>query len=68
MATFSRESEPVRNLLLNMRCSKDEKELIAAIAPLLDVDGQSAVLRLALDYFFEHSPSAKAVLRRLKGK
>lgn len=63
---FSREALPNREKMVNVRVTGEEKLTLRALAPLLGARGQSEVVRLALDYYLEHSPDARSALRRLK--
>lgn len=65
---FSRDRKPVRGVVLTVRVTEDEKNLLAALAGPLGVRGQSDVVRLALDFFLEKSPEAKAAAKKLLGK
>jgi hypothetical protein len=68
VAKFSREERAKRDRIVNVRCSEEEKDLLAGLAPLLGVRGQSDVLRLALDYFLARNREARAALARLEKK
>lgn len=61
---FSR--KPTRAMAINVRITADQKALLTELAKLLNVGGQSDVLRAALDYYLTHSPEAKAALKVLK--
>jgi hypothetical protein len=63
MPGFSRESRPVRSAMNVFRSTPEEKVMLQAVAKPLGLRGPSEVIRLALDYFFENNPEAKAAAR-----
>lgn len=67
MEDFIRRKRPVRDRMINVRVTTEEKDTLERLAPLLGVRAQADVVRLALDCFFTQ-PKCRAALRRLKGE
>lgn len=54
--------------MINVRATAEEKRQLKMLAQSLDVRGEADVVRLALDYFLEHAPAARAALRARAAK
>lgn len=59
MRRFSRADQQPRDKVMMFRVSDEEKEFLEGIAARLELRSSSELIRVAIDYFLEHSQDGK---------